>query len=150
MELHSLKNPSRPWKRRKRVGRGVGSGRGKTSTRGVKGAGSRSGWQARFRFEGGQIPLYRKLPERGFARGRFQKKLSSINLSKIDRFYSDGEVVNQESLFRHGFIPATCHGVKILGVGELTKKVRFEVSALSKAAEEKLKKAGIEYKILST
>jgi large subunit ribosomal protein L15 len=150
MELHSLNNESRPWKRRKRVGRGVGSGRGKTSTRGVKGAGSRSGWQARFRFEGGQIPLYRKVPERGFTRGRFQKKLSSVNLSQIDRFYSDGEVVNRDSLYKHGFIPAKCHGVKILANGELTKKVRFEVSALSKAAEEKLQKAGIDYKILPT
>ncbi len=148
MQLNSLENATRPWKRRRRVGRGVGSGLGKTCGRGVKGAGSRSGWKKRERYEGGQIPLYRKLPERGFTRGRFQKKLECINLAQIDRMYSDGEVVNVETLKEHNFFKGQVHGVKILAEGELTKKVRFEVQAISKQAEEKLNKASLTFVIV--
>ena len=149
MQLNSLENATRPWKKRRRVGRGVGSGLGKTCGRGVKGAGSRSGWKKRERYEGGQIPLYRKLPERGFTRGRFQKKLECINLAQIDRMYSDGEVVSVETLKKHNFFKGhQIHGVKILAEGELTKKVRFEVQAISKQAEEKLNKASLAYVIV--
>lgn len=149
MKLHSLENSSRPYKRRKRVGRGIGSGRGKTSTRGVKGAGSRSGWKSRARYEGGQIPLYRKLPVRGFTRGRFQKKLDVINLGQIDKLFNDNEVVNLESVRKHNLIKGDTNGLKLLAEGELTKKVRIEVNAISKTAEEKLKKANIAYTIVS-
>jgi large subunit ribosomal protein L15 len=148
MQLHTLENTTRPYKRRKRIGRGTGSGLGKTCGRGVKGAKSRSGWKRRDRYEGGQIPLYRKLPQRGFSRAQFQKKLDAFNLSQIDRIFADGELVSLETLKEHGFLKGLCHGVKILAVGELTKKVRFEVQAISAEAAKKLDQAGIAYKIV--
>src|SRR5437588_9422886 len=104
MQLNSLDNVTRPWKRRRRVGRGVGSGLGKTCARGHKGAGSRSGWKKRERYEGGQIPLYRKLPERGFSNVRFQAKLDCVNLGQLDVMYKDGDVVNIDTLRQHGFL----------------------------------------------
>ncbi|MDB6080884.1 MAG: rplO [Chlamydiia bacterium] len=148
MQLNSLTNTTRPYKRRRRVGRGIGSGLGKTCARGHKGAGSRSGWKKRERYEGGQIPLYRKLPIRGFSRARFQKKLDVINLGQIDLLFTEGEVVSTETLKAHGFLKGVTNGVKILSEGELTKKLRFEVEAISASAEEKLKKAGISYTIV--
>jgi large subunit ribosomal protein L15 len=148
MELNSLENASRPWKRRRRVGRGVGSGLGKTCGRGHKGAGSRSGWKSRERYEGGQIPLYRKLPVRGFTRGRFQKKLSGINLAQVDKLFVSGETVNMETLRRCGLIKGNAFGIKILAIGELTKKIHFEVQGISKQAKEKLQKVGATYSIV--
>jgi large subunit ribosomal protein L15 len=148
MELHSLSNTSRPAKRRKRVGRGMGSGLGKTCGRGHKGAGSRAGYKTRARYEGGQLPLYRKLPGRGFSNARFQKKLDAINLGAIDKLFNDGDVVNFESLRARGLINSSSNGVKILSEGELTKKVRIEANAMSKKAEEKLQQAKIEYKLI--
>ena len=148
MELNSLENTSRPWKRRRRVGRGIGSGLGKTCGRGHKGAGSRSGWKARARYEGGQIPLYRKLPVRGFTRGRFQKKLSSVNLAQVDKLFANGATVNMETLRECGLIKGNSFGIKILSIGELTKKLHFEVQGISKQAEEKLQKVGATYSIV--
>jgi large subunit ribosomal protein L15 len=148
MELHSLQNETRAWKRRRRVGRGIGSGLGKTCGRGVKGAGSRSGWKSRDRYEGGQIPLYRKLPVRGFSRARFQKKLDCVNLGHVDRLFNDGDIVSLETLKAAGFLKGVSFGIKLLGEGDLTKKVTFEVSAISQQAEEKLKKIGVAYTIV--
>ena len=148
MDLQSLENTSRPYKRCKRVGRGIGSGLGKTCGRGVKGAGSRSGYKRRDRYEGGQIPLYRKLPERGFSNVRFQRRLDAINLGQLDVLFEDGDVVSLETLRETGFLKGSSYGVKILSEGELTKKVTVQVHALSKQAEEKLKNAGIAYEIL--
>jgi large subunit ribosomal protein L15 len=148
MQLNSLDNSSRPWKRRRRVGRGIGSGLGKTCARGHKGAGSRSGWKKRERYEGGQIPLYRKIPVRGFSNARFQSKLDSVNLGQLDVMFNDGELVTLESLKERGFLKGRSNGIKLLGEGELKKKLKFEVHAVSKKAEEKLKKAGLQYKIV--
>lgn len=148
MQLNSLTNSSRPAKRRKRVGRGIGSGLGKTCGRGVKGAGSRSGWKKRERYEGGQIPLYRKLPERGFNNAAFQKRYDCVNLWQIDQIFSDGDLVSLDTLRDRNYFKGTSYGLKILSEGEITKKLRFEVQALSKGAEEKLKKAGLEYLIV--
>ena len=149
MELHSLTNTTRPYKRRKRVGRGIGSGLGKTCGRGVKGAGSRAGYKTRSRYEGGQIPLYRKLPVRGFSNVGFQKKLDVINLSQIEALFSDGDLVSLDTLRHAGFKKGFSYGIKVLGNGELKKKVTLQVHALSKQAEEKLQKAGITYKIIT-
>lgn len=146
--LHSLNNSSRPYKRCKRIGRGVGSKHGKTSCRGHKGAGSRSGWKSRSRYEGGQLPLYRKLPERGFSNARFARKLDVINLETIEKLYEDGEVVSIETLRQKGFIKGSTAGVKILGRGELTKKVTIEAQAISTGAKEKLESAKISYNAL--
>ena len=148
MELHNLKNTHRPHKRRKRVGRGMGSGLGKTCGRGQKGAGSRAGYKTRARYEGGQLPLYRRLPGRGFSNARFQKKLDAINLGEIDAFFEDGDVVNIETLRDVGLVKGSSYGIKLLSEGELTKKVRIEANAMSKNAEEKLKAANIQYSII--
>ena len=145
MELHSLNNDFNRRKKSKRVGRGPGSGIGKTCGRGIKGAGARSGYKRRFGYEGGQFRLYMKLPTRGFSRARFRKRFDSINLYQIDQLYNDNEVVNLESLSKHGYLSSNSYGIKILGEGELTKKVTIEATAISHAAAEKLKKQGIKF-----
>lgn len=144
--LSELKDTSRPPRKFRRVGRGVGCKRGKTSGRGEKGDGSRQGYRRRFGYEGGQVPLYRKLPVRGFTRGKFVKPTFAIGLSKIDATYKDGETVNLETLREKGLIPRRVPGgVKILANGDLTKKVKIEVHHISQAAEEKLKDKGISF-----
>jgi large subunit ribosomal protein L15 len=145
MKLNQMKNSSRPSKRRKRLGRGMGSNRGKTCCRGVKGAGARSGWKSRARYEGGQLPLYRRLPVRGFTRGRFLKRFETINLSQIDAVFNDGDTVSIETLRQKGFLKGRIHGVKILGDGEISKKISIEASCFSVSAREKLDKAGLKY-----
>jgi len=145
MKLEALQNTHRPYKRTKRIGRGIGSGMGKTSCRGHKGAGSRSGWKSRARYEGGQLPLYRKIPGRGFSNARFQKKLDAINLGQIETLFADGETVNIDTLRKVGFLCGTSYGIKILSEGTLTKKVTIEAHSFSKKAEEKLSQANIAY-----
>lgn len=149
MELHSLRNTSRPRQKSKRVGRGIGSGWGKTCGRGHKGASSRSGWKKRERYEGGQLPLYRKLPTRGFSNARFQRRYDSINLGQIDMLFADGETVSLATLHVHGFLKGTSYGIKILGDGELTKKVTIEAHAVSESARAKLEAAQIPFTIVS-
>lgn len=148
MKLNELKNSSRPAKAPKRRGRGVGSKLGKTSGRGHKGAGSRSGWKSRSRYEGGQMPMYRKMPERGFTRGRFLRRLNEINLGDIENLFSDGERVDLLALREKGVLKGVSYGLKILGSGELTKKVSIEANAISDSAKEKLERAGISYTIV--
>jgi len=146
MKLNQLKNTSRPSKRTKRLGRGMGSNRGKTCCRGVKGAGARSGWKSRARYEGGQLPLYRRLPVRGFTRGRFLRRLETINLSEIDAVFNDGDSVTIETLRQKGFLKGRIYGLKILGDGDISKKVSIEATCFSAAAREKLDKAGLTYR----
>ena len=144
MSLSELKDTSRPSRRKKRIGRGPSSGMGKTSGRGHKGAGSRSGYKRRLTYEGGQMRLFQKLPQRGFTRGRHLKRLDSINISTIDRYFNDGDVVDHETLRKAGLIGPRSHGVKLLGNGELTKKLTsIHVDAMSAVAREKVEKAGI-------
>ncbi len=143
--LNQLSNGKKTAKKSKRVGRGPSSGMGKTSGRGQNGAGSRSGYKRRYGKEGGNLPMFRKLPTRGFTRGRFTEDLCRVNLWQIEKFYKDGEEVNYESLKKHGFFGGKIDGIKILGVGEITKKVTINVDAISKGAKEKLDKAGISY-----
>lgn len=145
--LATLKDTSRPKKNSKRVGRGPGSGKGKTCGRGEKGAGARSGYKRRWGYEGGQFRTFMKLPIRGFSNVRFQKRYDVINLSAIDAAYKDGEVVNAETLTERGLLSGPTHGIKILGKGELKKKVSFEVAALSQTAQEKLEKAKLSVKL---
>lgn len=134
-------------KKRKRVGRGIGSGLGKTSGRGAKGAKSRSGYKRRIGNEGGNIPSYQKYPKRGFTRGRFVKDHFVINLDRIDELYSDGETINRVTLREKGYIKSQSGTLKVLGRGELTKKVRIECDALSKSAKEKFEAQGISYQL---
>lgn len=143
MSLESLRNTTRPKKRRKLLGRGIGSGKGKTCGRGVKGAGSRSGWKARHGAEGGGTALYRRIPTRGFSNAQFSQRFDVINLGQIEMMYNDGESVSLETLREKRFITGPSYGVKVLGKGVLTKKVTFDVQAFSESAKEKLKEAGI-------
>lgn len=145
MQLEGLFNTTRPFKRRKRVGRGLGSKRGQTCCRGQKGAGSRSGWKSRARYEGGQLPLYRKIPVRGFSNVQFQKKYDVINLAEIDLLFHDGEVVNLLTLREKQFLKGSTYGVKVLGDGELTKKVSIEAQSFSRTAIEKLQTNGVPF-----
>ncbi len=147
MNLNSLKDTSRKRKSKKRVGRGMGSKLGKTCGRGEKGAGSRSGYKRRWGKEGGQMPLYMKLPIRGFNNARFRKEMDVVNLEQIEAVFNDGDTVNIDSLKAHGFINGKTHGVKILGNGELKKKLNFQVQAISAGARDKLTDAKIPFEI---
>lgn len=150
LNLASLENTSRPKKKVQRVGRGIGSRRGATSGRGGKGDSARAGYRKRYGYEGGQVPLYRKLPIRGFTRGRFEKPSMAISLASLDKHYQDGDIVNLATLREKGLIPRRLPGgVKILANGELNKKVKIEARAFSAAAEAKLKEKSISYTLLS-
>ena len=148
MKLNILKNSTRPYKQPKRRGRGVGSKLGKTSGRGHKGAGSRSGWKSRARYEGGQMPLYRRIPVRGFTRGRFLRRFDVINLGDIESLFNDGDIVSLQALRDKGFLKGNSFGLKVLGHGELTKKVAIEAAAVSESAKEKLERAGLSITIV--
>lgn len=147
MKLNTLSTKLK--RKRNRVGRGPGSGLGKTCGRGEKGAGSRSGYKRRHTYEGGAMRIFMKLPTRGFTNARFKQRLDSINLGQIDAVYEDGEVVNIETLKLRGFISGPTYGVKLLGDGELTKKVTIELQAYSETAVEKLEAAKITYKAVT-
>lgn len=124
----------------KRVGRGIGSGTGKTAGKGHKGQNARSGGGVRPGFEGGQMPLYRRLPKRGFT-NIFAKQYVTINVSELERF-ENGTEVTADLLKETGVISKTLDGVKILGRGELTKKLTVKVAKYSASAAEKIEKAG--------
>ncbi len=148
MQLNNLKNTF-VRKKTKRRGRGPASGQGKTSGRGEKGANSRSGYTRRYGYEGGQMRLFMKLPHRGFSRGRFIEDSFSINLDQIDQYFSDGEVVNFQSLFEKGLAKRKeLKFVKVLSRGDLSKKVTIEAHGFSKEAIKKLEKNKIAYKKL--
>lgn len=146
ISLSTLSNTHRPDKKVQRIGRGMGSKRGKTCGRGHKGDKARQGYKQRYGHEGGQLPLYRKLPCRGMDAGRFRSEVFAINLGRLDAYFKDGEKINLKVLQEKGIAPRrAAGGLKILSQGELKKKVTIEAAAYSKAAEEKLKKAGISY-----
>lgn len=145
--LSDLHNTHRPHKKVKRVGRGMGSKRGKTCGRGVKGYKARTGYSRRYGHEGGQLPLYRKLPCRGFSNHRFASTVFAINLKRISELFSDGEEVTLVTLRKKGIAPRRyTGGIKILGNGELTKKVAIEAHMFSQGAKEKLEKLSVSFK----
>ena len=127
-------------KGKRRVGRGEGNGHGKTCCRGHKGAGARSGYSLRPGFEGGQMPLFRKLPQRGFNRTRFQKPCSVVNLGDLAKLA--GDKVDLESLKEAGLVRANSKRVKLLGTGEADKAYQVNVTFVSKSAKEKIEAAG--------
>jgi len=146
IDLAHLKNTHKSKKKVQRVGRGPGSKRGKTSCRGVKGDKARSGYKCRLGQEGGQLPLFRKLPTRGFPNGRFRSEVYSINLGMIENLFNEGESVNYQSLRQKRLAPRLIPGgIKILGQGELKKKVTIEAHKFTKSAKEKLEKNGISF-----
>ncbi len=124
-------------KTRRRVGRGTGSGRGKTCGRGHKGSGSRAGATSVSLFEGGQMPLFRRLPKRGFSNYNFARRYEIVNVSQLERF-DDGADVGAEQLSDAGLIDSRKNKVKILGNGELTKKLQVTAHKFSKTAEQKI------------
>ena len=127
--------------KKKRVGRGPGSGLGKTAGRGHKGQKSRSGYSSRPGFEGGQMPLQRRLPKRGFT-NIFKKQWIEIALEKIDNNFNAGDEVTPEMLHERGLIKKAKHDLVILGNGELTKAIKISAHRFTKAAKEKIEKAG--------
>lgn len=147
ISLDKLKDTTRPVKTRKRVGRGLGSKLGKTCGRGQKGSGARAGYKRRYGKEGGQMPLFMKLPIRGFNNARFRRAYDVVNLEQLNEMFNDGETVSIETLRERGFISGPTHGIKLLGAGELTKKVKIRVQALSDSAREKLTRAKIAFEI---
>ena len=140
MNLHDLHPALGSTHVGKRKGRGHGTGNGKTAGRGHKGQGARSGGGVRVGFEGGQMPLSRRVPKRGF-NNIFAKPLEIINLSALNAF-EDGAVVNAEALLEKGILNKCEYGFKVLGNGKLTKKVTVEASAFSKSAKEAIEAAG--------
>ena len=146
MKLHELAQPKGAKKAPKRVGRGIGSGNGKTCGRGHKGQNCRSGGGVRPGFEGGQMPLVRRLPKRGF-NNLFRKEYAIINVSDLNRF-NEGEEVNPQILKEKGIINNIRSGVKVLGEGELKRKLTVCAHKFSKTAEDKIKAAAGEIKVL--
>jgi large subunit ribosomal protein L15 len=140
MKLHELTPAIGSRKARKRVGRGIGSGMGKTSTRGHKGQNSRSGGGVRPGFEGGQNPLYRRLPKRGFT-NRFRKEFAIVNLTELNKFAA-GTDVTPEILLESGIIKNARDGIKILGNGEITVQLNVKANKFSQSAVEKIQAAG--------
>ena len=140
MKLHELSPAPGSAKDAWRKGRGPGSGNGKTAGKGHKGQNARSGGGVRIGFEGGQLPLYRKLPKRGFT-NHFAKDYAIINVSDLNTF-EDGATVNLETLMNAGIIRKPLCGLKVLGNGEITKKVTVEAAIFSASAKEKIEAAG--------
>jgi large subunit ribosomal protein L15 len=129
-------------KTRKRVGRGPGSGMGKTSTRGQKGQKSRSGVSIHAWFQGGQTPLYRRVPKRGFNNARFRVEYATINLSDLNKYFNDGDEVTPEVLKERGIIKKQLCGIKVLGNGELDKKLTIKANRFTSSAVTKIESAG--------
>ena len=141
MKLHELSPAEGSVKSSFRKGRGAGSGNGKTAGKGHKGQNARSGGGVRPGFEGGQLPLYRKLPKRGFNNARFGKQYSVINVESLNKF-NDGDVVDSAALLLAGLINSVNDGVKVLGEGELTKKLTVKANVFSASAKEKIEAVG--------
>lgn len=140
MELYNLSPAAGSTKEAFRKGRGHGSGNGKTGGRGHKGQKARSGGKIRIGFEGGQMPLARRIPKRGF-HNIFAKPLESVNVSALEKF-EDGAVVDAKALLDAGILSKCTYGVKILGNGEITKKLTVKASAFSESAKAKIEAAG--------
>ena len=141
MKLNNITPTEGAFKERKRVGRGTGSGLGKTSGKGHKGQNARSGGGVRVGFEGGQLPLFRRLSKRGFNNYEFRTVYSTVNVSDLNRF-EDGTVVDLALLKEVGLIKKELDGVKVLGNGDLTKKLTVKANNFSKTAKEKIENIG--------
>ena len=147
MKLHELEKNIGATHAKKRVGRGPGSGLGKTSGRGQKGQKARSGASINPVFEGGQLPLYRRLPKRGFSNDLFKTRYAIINVSELNKF-EDGTVVTPALLKDAGIIKNSQDGIKVLGNGKLEKKLTIQASKFSTSALEKIKEAGSKAEVI--
>ncbi len=147
MKLHELMQNAGAKQTRKRVGRGMGSGLGKTSGKGEKGQKARSGVSIPASFEGGQLPLYRRLPKRGFSNAQFKIKYAIINVSDLNKF-ADGTVVTPELLKQEGLVKNQLDGIKVLGNGILEKKLTIKANKFSREAISKIEKSGSKYEVM--
>lgn len=146
----TLRAPEGANKKPKRVGRGSSSGLGTTAGKGNKGQQSRSGKGTPYvGFEGGQMPLYRRIAQRGFSNSPFKKEFAIINLVDLEAKYADGETVNRTSLKEKGLVGKIVDGIKVLGNGEISKKLTVEVEKISASAKEKIEKAGGSVKVIA-
>jgi large subunit ribosomal protein L15 len=148
MELNDLRPAPGAKRPRRRVGRGPGSGKGKTAGRGHKGQKSRSGYSRRFGFEGGQMPLVRRIPKRGFF-NRFRVEYQVVNLRDLERVFGEGDSVSLEMLTERGLVRRGKHPVKILGAGDLTKKLTVQAHKFSSTAQANIEKAGGSCEVVS-
>jgi large subunit ribosomal protein L15 len=139
MNLTGLKPPPGQKRARKRIGRGMGSGHGKTSTRGSKGQRAGTGFSQKRGFEGGQMPLHRRLPKRGFT-NIFKKQYAIVNLGRLEKL--EGDAFTVDSLMALGVVQKLGEGLKVLGAGQLTRAITVEAHQFSKSAVEKIQKAG--------
>jgi large subunit ribosomal protein L15 len=142
MMIHEITQKTEPNRRRRRVGRGEGSGRGGTSGRGHKGAASRSGWSRRPSYEGGSVPLVRRIPKRGFKNSLFRAEFHVINVKTLQSCCEDGAEVTVQSLASAGIIRDTARPLKVLGEGDLTKKLAVTAAKFSASARSKIEAAG--------
>jgi large subunit ribosomal protein L15 len=153
MKLHEISDNAGARKARMRIGRGIGSGKGKTGGRGGKGQTARSGVRIKG-FEGGQMPLHRRLPKRGFSNQPFAVKLNEINIGRLQKAIDDGKLdpkatVNADTLVKAGLLRRARGGVRLLGTGELKAKISVEVYGASKSAQAAVEKAGGSVKVLA-
>ncbi len=142
MSDFNLKAPEGANKNKKMLGRGRGTGLGKTSGRGNNGQNSRSGGGTKLGFEGGQMPLFRRIASRGFSNHPFKKEYLAVNLDQLEERFNDGDKVNLETLAANGLIKRSEKLVKILAAGDITKKLEVETVKVSASAKEKIEKAG--------
>jgi large subunit ribosomal protein L15 len=142
MMIHEITAQVGAHKKRKRVGRGESSGHGKTSTRGTKGGGARASAGPRFGTEGGQLPLFRRIPKRGFNNNYFSQKFSIVNIADLEASFESGATVDRAALISKNLVRTEANPVKILGEGELTKKLTVIAGKFSKQAADKITKAG--------
>ncbi len=149
LKIHTIKPNPGAKHRKKRLGNGESSGLGKTCGKGNKGQKARSGGSIRPGFEGGQMPLHRRLPKKGFSNKRFRDAIIAINVSQIDKFFEAGETVDENTLRSVGLVQGVCDAVKLLGNGELTKKLNIVVDFVSASAREKVAQSGGTLTVLS-
>lgn len=147
MKLHDVNRGIKKYRKRKRIGRGPGSGHGKTSGRGHKGQGSRSGYSRHPAFQGGAMPMTRRVPKRGF-NNKFALKVGIINVSDLEECFEAGEEVNPDTLRAKSLAKAGYDVLKVLGDGDLSKKLKVSAHRFSKSAQEKIEKAGGEVVVL--
>ena len=142
MMIHEITIHAGKYKTRKRIGRGEGSGHGKTAGRGHKGAASRSGWKRRPGYEGGQMPIFRRMPKRGFTNAPFRRLFHVVNVKQLEARFDDGATVTRESLAEAGLIRDTSLPLKVLGEGTLSKKLNVTAARFSATAKTKIEEAG--------
>jgi large subunit ribosomal protein L15 len=149
MYIHEITAIAGAHKKRKRVGRGKGSGHGKTCGRGHKGDRSRSGFSIPLTYEGGQMPLFRRIPKRGFNNANFTTRYEVVNVSQLDRLFDDGAAVGVQEMVVAGLIDSPASRIKVLGDGELSKKLNVTAHKFSKSAEQKISGCGGTVKVVA-